>query len=67
MGFAPHVARTHYWHARLLAQSDKVGDRRRGLELLRATRSSTSTLGMTLLHRQAKDLYELVIGQKPRG
>lgn len=67
MGFVAHVARTRYWHARLLAQSGKARDRRRGLELLRATQSTTSTLGMSLLNHQANILYRLVHERTPPG
>jgi DNA-binding SARP family transcriptional activator/class 3 adenylate cyclase/tetratricopeptide (TPR) repeat protein len=60
MGFAPLAARTRYWHARLLAQSGNTDDRRRARSLLTATQSTTTALGMPLLHQQASQLHELL-------
>jgi tetratricopeptide (TPR) repeat protein len=58
MGFPVLAARTRYWHARLLLAFSDAENRLRARNLLHTTLSTSSVLGMTLLHRQASDLYE---------
>jgi tetratricopeptide (TPR) repeat protein len=57
-GFPALAARTRYWHARLLLAFAHTGNRLRARNLLHTTLSTSSVLGMTLLHRQARHLYE---------
>jgi tetratricopeptide (TPR) repeat protein len=57
MGFAPLAARSRYWHASLLAQSTDSNDHNRARPLLRTAGATAGALGMTLLERQANDLY----------
>jgi ATP/maltotriose-dependent transcriptional regulator MalT len=58
MGFRALATRSRYWHARLLLASGHTNTRPRALDLLHTTMSTSSELGMALLHRQASDLYE---------
>ncbi|MEP6665798.1 MAG: hypothetical protein ABJA81_05065 [Nocardioidaceae bacterium] len=53
-GFPPLVARTRYWHARMLLQRDAPGDRQRALALLDNVIDITDQLGMKRLATQAR-------------
>ncbi|MDQ4134164.1 MAG: AAA family ATPase, partial [Actinomycetota bacterium] len=52
----PLMARTRYWHARLLLQRDEPGDRARAVELLALALETAETLGMAGLAADAKAL-----------
>jgi tetratricopeptide (TPR) repeat protein len=58
MGFSALATRTRYWHARLLVTSGDANSRLRARDLLHSALSTSSDLGMVLLHRQARDLYD---------
>jgi hypothetical protein len=51
-----HLARTEYWHARLLLERDGPGDRERADSLLDDVVEITGAIGMANLHRQAIDV-----------
>jgi len=53
-GFPPLVARTRYWHARLLLERDGRGDRQRARGLLDDVIEVTDRLGMQRLATQAR-------------
>ena len=54
--FPPLVARTQYWHARMLLKRDASGDRERAGTLVNETVDITAQLDMPLLHWQASQL-----------
>jgi DNA-binding SARP family transcriptional activator len=64
-GFPALAARTRYWHAQLLAQSDARNDWSRALILLEETKATTSALGMRLLYQQINDLAEGIRNRRP--
>ena len=54
--FPPLVARTQYWHARMLLKRDASGDREHAGTLVNETVDITAQLDMPLLHWQASQL-----------
>ena len=54
--FPPLVARTQYWHARMLLERDASGDRERAGALVNGTVEITTQLDMPLLHWQSSQL-----------
>jgi class 3 adenylate cyclase/tetratricopeptide (TPR) repeat protein len=56
MRFPALAARSRYWHARLLAQSQDHARRDQAIALLQSTQEVTSRLGMAHLHQQTNQL-----------
>jgi hypothetical protein len=60
MRFPALAARSRYWHARLLAQSQDSDKCDRGVALLQNAQAVTLRLGMAHLHRQTTTLIESI-------